>query len=807
MDVILQNIRYALRRLSKAPGFTAVVVLTLALGIGANSTIFSVVSSVLLRPLPYPEPGELVTINHFYPSLGDLKAPVSASGFIRYRDQTRSFDAVAVASGGGANLSINGTPERVDGARVSADFFKVFGVAPALGRVPLPEEDAPGSDRVVVLTNGFWQRAFGADPKAIGRTVSLNGEPHEVIGVMPPDFVFFGNPGTEIIRPLALTTEQLTAGGTTEWLNLAARLKPGVSVDDAAAEMARIAERMKQDAPDEYPPTWTLTVTTLNEVQKGNLRAPMMVLFAAVGIVLLIACANVANLMLARSTARTREIAIRSSLGAGRRQLVAQLVTEAVVLALAGGLLGILIALWSVAALGQLLSDELPGIQMGVDAPVLLFTLALSLVTGVAFGLFPALHASRPNLQSVMRESSRAFAGDRAGNLARRALVVGEMAIALTLLAGAGLLIRSLRELQQVDPGFRAENVLTFQVALPETRYADEAQRTAFFERALEGIRATPGVTAAGLTSVLPFGGGWSTGSFTVEGYQPKENEPNPWGDQRIVSPGFDRALGVSLVKGRFIDERDVAGAPLVAVVDEELVRRYWPNEDPIGKRISEDEGVWLTVVGVVRHTKHAGLNDQDRVQVYFPYRQIGEGGMDQATFAVRTSGDPLATLGAVRRVIGSIDRDQPLARVEAMTTLVDRSLQGRRLSVQLLTIFSGLAALLAALGIYGVISHMVAQRTRELGVRMALGAAANEVLVMVLRQGLGLAMAGVGLGLVGAFALTRLIASQLFGVQPTDPATFAATAMLLVLVAVVATLLPAGRAARVDPMVALRAE
>ena len=803
METLLQNVRYAVRRLSRAPGFTAVVVLTLALGIGANSTIFSVVSTLLLRPLPYPEPGELVTVNHFYPSLGDLQAPVSAQGFVRYRDEASSFEHAAVATGGAANLSINGTPERVQGGAVSADFFDVFGVAPMLGRVPAAEENVPGRDRVVVLTHGFWQRAFGSDPGVIGRTLSLDGEPNEVIGVMPESFEVFWNQGVEIIRPLALTPDQLASG--TEFLNFAARLKPGVTPEAAGEEMARFATRIKQDNPDAYPESWTLTVRTLNEIRKGDMRGPVFILVAAVGIVLLIACANVANLMLARSTARAREIAIRSSLGAGRRQLVMQLVTEAVVLAVAGGLLGILIALWGVAGLEQVLAREIPGTELGVDAPVLLFTLALSIVTGLAFGLLPALHASRPNLQGMMRESGRTFAGDRAGNFARRALVVGEVAIALTLLAGAGLLIRSLQALQEVDPGFRPENVLTFQVALPSSKYPDEVARTAFFDRALQQLRATPGVTAAGLTDVLPFGGGWSTGSFEVEGHTPREDEPAPWGDQRSVSEGFDRALGVTVVRGRFFNEQDVAGAPLVVVVDEELVRRYWPDQDPIGKRIAEDEDVWATVVGVVRHTKHAGLNDEDRVQLYFPFRQTG--GNAFATVAVRTTGDPLDAVGAIRRVIAGIDPELPLAQVQAMEALVDQSLQGRRLSVRLLTLFSALAALLAALGIYGVISHMVAQRTRELGVRMALGAAADRVLVMVLRQGVGLALAGVAIGLVGSLALTRLIASQLFGVQPTDPVTFVATAVLLVLVSVIATLLPAGRAARVDPMVALRAE
>lgn len=792
----------ALRSLRRNPAFSAVVILTLALGIGVNSTIFSVVNTLLLRPLPYPQPERLATIHHFYPSLGNLEAPVSAQGFRRYRDETRSFEKVAVSTGGAANLSIDGRPERVDGAYVTADFFDVFGVHPALGRAPAPEEDTPGRNRVVVITDGFWQRAFGSDPRVLGSSIVLDGEPHEVIGVMPPSFSVFGNRRAEVIRPLALTEEQFGMG--MEWLALAARLRPGVAMEAAQAEMTRFAEAMKSEMPGEYPDSWTLTVKSLDEVQKGDLRLPVLILFASVGLVLLIACANVANLMLARAMSRGREIAIRSSLGARRRQLVMQMVAESLLLALLGGAAGFVLAQASVSVLSRALAGDL-GVTLSVDAPVVVFTLLLSVATGLVFGVVPALYASRANPQSVMRESGRTFAGDRKGQLARRALVVGEVALALTLLAGAGLLVRSLRAIQEVDPGFRAENMLTFQVALPDAKYPESEQTTAFFSQLLEGVRAAPGVTAAGLTSVLPFSGGWSTSSFTVEGYEPRGDEPGPWGDFRVVSEGYDRALGVTLIRGRFLTDADDENAPLVAVVDEEMVRRYWPNEDPIGKRISEDEGVWITVVGVVRHTKHAGLNDEDRVQLYLPYRQLG--GVAQATIAVRTTGDPLAAVGTVRRVVASLDPEQPIANVQSMEALVDQSLQGRRLSVQLLTVFSALAAFLAALGIYGVISHMVAQRTRELGIRMALGAATTSVLMMVLRQGVTLAGIGVGIGLIGAFGLTRLISGQLYGVAPTDPVTFAVTAAVLVVVAVVASLLPAGRAAKVDPMVALRAE
>jgi predicted permease len=526
--------------------------------------------------------------------------------------------------------------------------------------------------------------------------------------------------------------------------------------------------------------------------------------------VLLIACANVANLMLARSMGRAREIAIRSALGAARRQLVAQLLTESVLMALLGGALGLGLALLAVGALARGLADRLAGVPLRVDAPVLLFTLGLSALTGVIFGLLPAFHASRADLQGMLREASRGVAGDRAGNFARRALVIGEMGIALTLLTGAGLLIRSLVQLEKVDPGFRPDHLLTFGLSLPSARYPTKAARIAFYEEALERVRATPGVTAAGLSTVLPFSGNWSTGSFTVEGYQPGKDQPGPWGDIRRVSPGYEKALGMTLVKGRFLSPQDGPDAPPVAVVDEELARRFWPELDPIGRRITfddaDDDSIhWVPVVGVVKHTKHAGLDDQDRVQLYFSYRQAPEvGGM---SVAVRTSGDPAAATAAVRVAIRGIDPDVPLASTSTMAELMDRTLGARRLSVRLLAFFSALAALLAALGIYGVVSHMVTLRTRELGVRMALGAGSGRLLRMVLREGLALALGGVVLGMAGAFGLTRLIAAQLFGVAPTDPLTFVATAALLVLAAVVATLVPAGRAARVDPMVALRAE
>jgi predicted permease len=813
VQAFLQDLRYGVRLLLKRPGFTAVVVLTLALGIGANTAIFSVVNALLLRPLPYPEPDRLVTINHHYPSLTELNAPVSAAGFRRYRDDTRSFENVAVATGWGANLAGRGEPRRIEAARVSADYFDVFGIRPALGRAPLPEEDVPGREHVVVLSHGFWQRTFGGDPKAIGQTLTLDAEPHEVIGVMPAGYRDFWNRNVELWRPVALTEEQFAAGATNEWLASAARLKRGVSLEAASTEMRRMGEVLKQEDPESYPPDWRLAVRSLNEEQKGELRTPLLVLLGAVGFVLLIACANIANLLLARSMERANEVVIRSAIGAGRREIVRQLLAESLVLSLVGGALGLGLAAFGIAGLGSLLADRLPaGMELAIDWPVLGFTLALSVATGLLFGLLPALQASRPDLQSALR-GGRGLVAEGSGRIARRALVVAEVALALVLLTGAGLFIRSFARLQSVDPGFSTSNLLTFSVTLPEATYDSDVARREFFREVVEGLGTAPGVVAAGGTTVLPFSGSWSTGTFNVEGYEPAENEPDPWGDIRIVTPGYREALGMRLLRGRFIDERDVDSAPDVAVVDEELVRRYWAGLDPLGRRITFDDPEttpadsveWITVIGVVQHTKHTGLDDEDRVQIYASYAQVPD--LDFMNFAVRTSGDPLAAAATVRNIIRSIDPQQPLAELEAMESMLAETLGPRRLIMLLLALFSSLAAVLAAIGIYGVISHLVALRTPELGLRMALGAAPGGLLRLVLGQGLQLALAGVVLGFVAALALMRVVASQLYGVGAGDPVTFLSTAALLTLVALLAALLPAAHAARLDPVAALRSE
>ncbi|HEY8258559.1 MAG TPA: ABC transporter permease [Gemmatimonadales bacterium] len=814
MDTLLQDVRYSLRRLAKSPLFALIVIVTLSLGIGANTAIFSAVNAILLRPLPYPDPEQLVTINHFYPTLNNLKAPISAPGFRDYQAETHSFSSMAVQSGWNANLTGVGEPVRLQGNRVTGRFFSTLGIPALIGRTIQPGEDSVGQDHVVVLSHGVWQRLFGSDRKIVGSRLSLNGESYEVIGVMPAGFRTFFGRNSEIWAPLSFTPEQLAGGRTNEYLNVTARLKPRVGLDQATAELHALGERMKQQYPGEYAPTWTLTTESLNQLATGDIRPALLVLLGAVGFVLLIACANVANLLLARAAGRTREIAVRTALGATRDRLLRQLLTESVILSLAGGVLGLALAWGGLRMLVALKGGNLPRAdEIGIDGHVMTFTLLVALVTGLLFGLAPALHFSGIALHENLKEGNRGATSDRSSQTVRRALVVAELALALTLLTGAGLLIKSFARLENVDPGFNPDHVLTFDIALPRTRYPSDTAQIAFFDAVLPLLSQVPGIKAVGATSVLPFGGSWSTASFEIEGYQPAQGQPGPWGDLRMVSPSFFQTMKIPLQQGRLLEDGDRAGSRLVTVVDDEMVRRYWPRDNPIGKRITfgppagaadTSSREWIEVVGVVGHTKHEGLAAEPRVQYYLPYRQSGTPALQ---FAARTAGNPESYVNAVGQAVRSIDSDQPISGVQTMDGLLDQSVGQRKLSMLLLTLFSGIALLLASVGIYGVMSYSVAQRAREIGVRIALGAERGDVLRMVLRQGMRLALGGVLLGLVAAFLLTRVIASQLYEVTPTDPFTFVLVAVLLTSVALVANLVPAVRATRVDPAVVLREE
>ena len=640
----------------------------------------------------------------------------------------------------------------------------------------------------------------------------LNGESYDVLGVMPASFRDFTNRTADLWTPLALTPDQFSDNNrTSEFLTLVARLKPAITVDRARSDMKTFAKQLQAQYPNDYATDWTLKVTPMNEKVSGKIRPALLVLLGAVGFVLLIACANVANLLLARAASRIKEVAIRSALGASRRDLLRQLMAESLLLALVGGVLGLGLAWLGMKGVIALKPANVPRIsELRIDGLVTIVTLGIAVVTGLLFGLAPAIQSLRANLQDTLKEGGRSGAADRSGQTMRRVLVVAEVALALTLLTGAGLLIKSLALLQDVNPGFSPGNLLTFNVSIAPAKYRSDTAAKQYWDRAIESVRAVPGVTDVGLSTVLPFSGGWSTGSFSVEGYQPAPGKPGPWGDQRTVTPGLFTTLRVPLLKGRNFTEQDGQSGPQVVIVDEEMAKRYWPNVDPIGKRITFNDTQrdsviqWMTVVGLVGHTKHEGLDAENRVQLYRPVRDQGFTNM---AFAVRTVGDPNRALPAVRAAIHAIDQDVPISNVSTMDANIATSMGQRKFAMMLLGLFAVMAVVLASIGIYGVMSYSVTQRAHEIGIRMALGAARRNVLGMVMRQGLLLVGAGVGIGVLGAFGLTRLITSQLFGVRPTDPTTFILVALTLVGVAVLATFVPAMRATRVDPVVALRDE
>ena len=814
MESVLFDISYAARRLRHSPGFTLVVVLTLALGIGANSAIFSVVNTVLLRPLSYKDPGKLLTVFPWYATL-KLHAGASAPDFKAIRDDTHNFSGVAVSTDWNVNLTGLGEPERLRGVRVSAQFFSTLGVAPALGRTFRPDEDEIGHDHAVVISDGLWKRLFGAESGVTQKQVALNGETYNIIGVMPPGFEDPFRRDIELWSPIALDPALFAPQNfTNEFMQLVARLKPGMTLEQAGRDLTAFANQLRKQYPNQFSPDWTLAAQTMSEQKTGDIRPALLLLLGAVGCVLLIACANVANLMLARAAGRHKEVAIRTALGARRFDLVRQLLAESLLLSALGGALGLMLAYGGVRALVATNPGSIPGIsELRIDGTVVLFTGLVAVITGLLFGLVPALQISRANLHARLKEGGRGGTADHAGQLVRRSLVVAEVALALVLLAGGGLLLKSFARLSEVSPGFTARDVLVFSVALPRSRYATDTAQRAFFARLMPRLTQVPGVLAAGGTTTMPFGGEWSTSSFNVEGYTVPPNGNSPWGDIRVISPGFFDALRVPLVRGRRFDDRDHSDAPRTAVVDEEFARRYYPpGTDVLGRRLwfgartPNDSTKFITIIGVVGHTKHEALDADSRVQLYLAVEQA-RFGVNQMDVAVHTGGDPMRFVASVRGALREVDRDMPMAKIRSMESLVEGSLGQRRLSTVLLGGFAGLALLLASLGIYGVMSYSVAQRSRELGVRMALGAPVESVMGLVLRQGMSLALFGVALGLAGAFAVTRLMASQLFSVRPSDPGTFVLVTFALTAVAFVATLLPALRATRVDPIIALREE
>ncbi|HET7025375.1 MAG TPA: ABC transporter permease, partial [Gemmatimonadales bacterium] len=774
--------------------------------------IFTVVDAVLLQPLPYQDPGHLVDVNHFYPSLNNLRASVSAPGYQIYHGHAEIFQSSAAEGFQAMTLTGEGDAQRVLAVQVTGDFFPTMGVAPAAGRALRPDDAEAGHDKVVVLAWGTWQRLFGGSRDIIGKAIQLDDRSYQVVGVMPASFKDFFARRADFWTPLVFPPEAFAATRLgNENLSFVARLAPGVSVVQAQAKMRTLADQMKAQYPDAFTKDWTLQVTSLGDDASSGIRTGILLLFGAVAFVLLIACANVANLQLARTAARTREVAVRVALGASPRRLMQHLLTESIVLAVAGGALGILLAMWGVPALLALTNGALPGTAVvRMSGSVLIFAIAVSLGTGVIFGMMPARQMARNDLHGSLKEGGRGAAGDRANLRLRRSLVVSTVALALTLLIGAGLLIRSFGRLVGVDPGFNPDHVLTFTISLPQTAYPNDTVRTALWNRLTSAIATTAGVRSVGATSNIPFGGNWSTSSFNVEGVPRLTNgAPGPWGDIRIVTPDFLPTMQARLIEGRQFTDADRDGAPLVAIVDDQLAHRYWPNADAIGKRITYDNLTdsvvhWIQIVGVVGHLAHEGLDASKRTQVYLSAAQAGRSGL---TFAVRTSGDPLGAVNAIRSVVQSVDPNLAMANVNTMTALVESSTGPRRFAMLLLGGFAALALTLAAIGLYGVMSYTVTQRTRELGVRVALGAEAGQVLGLVLGQGLRLALIGVGIGLVTSLLMTRFLSGLLYDLSTTDPTTFAVLSALLVLVALLASYLPARRATKVDPMVALRAE
>ena len=802
MRELLGDVRYGLRLLLRNAGVTAIALLALALGIGANTAIFSVLHAVLLRPLPVSEPDRLITIRIDHPQRNIRSALGPYPDVVDWGKQGSSFDAMSAFSPGSANLLTRDYPERVSTWSVNASFFPMLGVRMAVGRGFLPEEDQPGAGRVAILSHKLWRERFGSDRGLVGRPIVLDGEPFRVVGVTPSGFDVAGVP-IDLYKPIALTGVR---GQRDRWSYGAfARLKPGVSIQQAQAELDSINRRLES----QYPKGITgfrARIWGLREFMVRDLRLSLMVLAVAVGLVLLIACSNVANLMLARTSTRMKELATRAALGAGRWRLTRQLLTESLLMAVAGGLIGLLLASWGVSAIVALGGERYPLLkQSRLDLPVLGFTLAISLATGLLFGVAPALAVPRSRVNDVLKASGRGSAEGRGTDRLRGLLVVWEVALALVLLIGATLLIRSLVNIRSVNPGFDPSGVLTAFMNLPVSKYTTPEQQAAFYRDLEERLRNVPGVSAAGMTSVLPLSGNNQGMGLLIEGRPVRSPADVPILFHRAVNTKYFQSMRIPLRRGRVFNERDSRGAPRVLIVNETTARRFWPGEDPIGKRVGNGapDG-WITVVGVVGDLHHMSLDQDPDPEIFLPFAQTPRPDM---LLTIRTTSDPARFAPALRQLVVALDREQPVARVASMEQTLLESIAAKRLSATLLGILAAVALTLATVGIYGVVSFSVTRRTQEIGVRMALGAQAGDVLRMVVRRAVVLALAGVLIGLIAASALTRLVSGMLFGVRPTDSGVFAGVSLLLVAVAAIAGYFPARRAARVDPMAALRQE
>lgn len=821
MHILWHDLRYGARMLMKNPGISFVVVLALALGIGANTAIFSVVNAVLLRPLPYEESDRLVFLNERNQTMDEMS--ISYPNFTDWRNQNHAFEKLAVYNRQSYNLTGAGEAERIVAGQVSADLFPILRVNAALGRVFTNEEDKPGATPVVLLSYGLWQRRFGGQASIISQPITLNAKSYTVIGVMPQNYAYPSR--VEMWVPVGQLSGDSTwlSRGNHPGLYGVARLRPGVTMAQAQADMENIAVNLEKQYPDTNA-AGRVKMQPLLEVFVSDVRRALWVLTAAVAFVLLIACANIANLLLARASARQKEMAIRSAMGAGRWRIARQLLTESVLLAVIGGTLGLLVARWGIELILYISPDSIPRSgEIGLDWQVLVFTIGISFLTGLLFGLVPALQAGVVDVHETLKETGRGTSGR---HWLRSSLVVVEVATTLVLLIGAGLMIRSFYRLQKVNPGFSYEHLTSFTVSLPQKKYQTETQRGEFFARLLENLRALPGVESTAAASGLPLGNnGWQT-SFVVDGRPLPPRSETPLMEACLVTPDYFRAMNIPLKSGRYFTDRDdrsfIAGKDLskltedertmaglnAVIIDQEFAKRYWPDEEAVGKRIKlgdDDSAPVLTVVGVVGRVKMEGLaQDSHRVQGYFSFAQVLQNGM---TVIIKGSADPNQMVAAIRQKVKEIDPDQPIYSVRTMDDIRAESVAPERLNLTLLSIFAGLALVLAIVGIYGVMSYTVTQRTHEIGIRMAIGAQPRDVFKMVIGQGMLLALVGVAFGLVGAFALTRLMATMLFGVEPTDPATFASIAVLLTGVALIACYVPGRRATKVDPVVSLRYE
>jgi predicted permease len=818
------DLRDAIRGFARNPGFVVAAVLSIALGVGANTAIFSIASALLLRPLPYQDADRLTILWSRSPGLGIAEDWFSTAQYFDIRTASETFEQVAIAIGGNDNLTGDGEPERIGSIRVSSNLLPMLGAQAALGRLFTADEDVEGAAGVAVLGHGTWMRRYGGDPSVVGKPITLNGQPYRIVGVLPASFslrrevmpTLGGAADAEIVLPLPLGPTAPGARNREDY-NILAKLKPGISVQQAQAEMDTITVRLRRDYPSFYPPNGGLTfaVLPLREQVVGNVRQSLFVLIGAVGFVLLIACANVANLLLSRALGRQKEIAVRAALGASRLRIVRQLLVESLLLALLGGALGLLLASWSLSWIQILGSRSVPRLhEIAIDGGVLLFTLALSLLSAILFGLVPAVRLGALDLNEHLKDGARGSAGTGAlwgrGQRTRRVLVIVELALSVMLLAGAGLLIRSFAALHRVPPGFSADNVLTLEITMSGRKYADVQRVLDIYRDLWVRLAKLPGVTAAGAVSALPLSQMMAWGPITVEGRTPPAGERFINADQRIVAGDYFRVMEIPLRRGRLFTEQDTRTNPRVVVVDEHMAQQLWPDGDAIGKRIrtggidASDSAPWMTVVGVVGRIKQDTLDSDSRMAFYYAHTQSPTRAMN---VVLRSHVDAVGLTAAVRKEIRDVDSDLPIYNVRTMTGRVDESLARRRFSMLLLTIFAALASGLAAIGIYGVVAYFVNQGTRELGIRMALGATPRGIRVLVVRHGIVVAVAGVALGLAGALVVGRFMRSLLFGINATDPVTFVSIALLLGLVALVASYVPARRAARIDPMLALRNE